>query len=60
MKSGWLIVAFSAALCLTACGGEKSSAHNQADAAKPTLQEKADALARQASMSPPPPTEKKK
>lgn len=56
-------------LSLSACGGsDKNSTpvtadaalQHQADVAKATLQEKADALARQASMSPPPPAEKKK
>lgn len=54
-------------LTLSACGGsEKASSQNdpalqrQADVAKATLQEKADAMARQASMSPPPPPEKTK
>lgn len=52
---------------LTACGGGEKAASDgeialqkQADMAKATLQQKADALARQASMSPPPPVEKRK
>ncbi len=66
MKSGLLIASLFTTVVLTACGGDKTSANNdpalqkQADIAKATLQEKADALARQASMSPPPPPEKKK
>jgi hypothetical protein len=68
MKSSLLllIIGLLAALSLTACGREKIAANNdpvlqkQADVAKASLQEKADALARQASMSPPPPPEKKK
>jgi hypothetical protein len=67
MKSGFYIVGLFAALFLTACGGEnKTSANNdpalqrQADIARATLQEKADALARQASVSPPPPADDKK
>ena len=62
-----IMVSLFAVLSLTACGSkDKTSANNdpvlqrQADVAKATLQEKADALARQASMSPPPPPEKKK
>jgi len=57
-----VMVCLCAALSLAACGGgDKASAKNnaamqkQADIAKATLQEKADALARQASVSPPPP-----
>jgi len=66
MKSDWLAAGLVVALTMTACGGDKPSANNdpalqkQADVAKATLQEKADALARQASMSPAPPAEKKK
>jgi len=66
MKFG-VFLAGLIALSLSACGGgDKPSAasdpalQRQADVAKATLQEKADALARQASMSPPPPAEKKK
>ena len=64
MKYVLFLVSLFTALSLTACGGDKPSAHNdpvlqrQADVAKATLQEKADELARQASISPPPPPEK--
>ncbi len=53
-------------LSLAACGsGEKAATSDaalkkQADVAKATLQQKADAMAREASMLPPPPAEKKK
>ena len=67
MKVGMLIVGIGMATVLTACGGGEKVASDseialqkQADMAKATLQQKADALARQASMSPPPPAEKKK
>lgn len=67
MKIGVIIVGMFTVLALSACGGgEKVSSDSeialqkQADVAKATLQEKADTLARQASMSPPPPAEKKK
>ncbi len=67
MKQSVLMVSLLAALALTACGGgDKPSANNdpalqrQADVARASLQEKADALARQASISPPPPAEKEK
>ena len=62
-----MMIGMGMASALTACGGgEKVASDNeialqkQADMAKATLQQKADALARQASMSPPPPAEKKK
>ena len=51
---------------LGGCGKEQEKAKTEAalkvraDIAQVKLQEKADALARQASMSPPPPAEKKK
>ena len=60
------LLAIVLAVFLSACGsGDKASAHSeaalqkQADVAKATLQQKADAMAREASMSPPPPAEKK-
>ena len=66
MKSIRYIIVLFAALSLMACGNQdKPSAHNdpamqiKADVAKASLQEKADALARQASISPPPPEKKK-
>ena len=66
MKVG-VMIGISMAGVLAACGGgEKVASDNEialqkhADMAKATLQQKADALARQASMSPPPPAEKKK
>lgn len=62
MKVG--IIAVLAALTLAACGGSEKTAdpalQKKADIAKATLQQKADELARQGSMSPPPPAEKKK
>jgi uncharacterized lipoprotein YehR (DUF1307 family) len=65
MKLSLMVVTLFAVITLSACGGsEKASAHadaalqKQADVAKATLQEKADAMARQASMSPPPATKK--
>lgn len=67
MKISVMIAGIFAVLALSACGGgEKVSSDSeialqkQADVAKATLQEKADTLARQASISPPPPAEKKK
>lgn len=66
MKVGLLIAGVLTMTVLSACGGGGQSANapdpalqKQADVAKATLQEKADAMARQGSMSPPPPAEKK-
>ena len=67
MKRSLLFVAIPTVLMLSACGGgtESSSSSNNDQAvqrkmgeAKASLQEKADALARGASMSPPPPAKK--
>ena len=67
MKINVKVIGIGMALILTACGGGEKvasdseiSLQKQADLAKATLQQKADELARQASMSPPPPAEKKK
>jgi len=67
MGAGWFVVALLAALFLSACGEKESVStanetdlRKQAEEAQAKLQQKADAMARQASMSPPPPAEKKK
>jgi PBP1b-binding outer membrane lipoprotein LpoB len=55
-----IVMIIMAALILTGCGGEKSASHadaalqKQMDMAKLSLQQKADEMARKASMSPPP------
>ncbi len=67
MKMSMKIIRIGMTLILTACGGGEKvasvseiSIQKQVDLAKATLQQKADELARQASMSPPPPAEKRK
>lgn len=67
MKVGLNVVGISLISIMAACGGGEKVASDseialqkQADMAKVTLQQKADALARQASMSPPPPAEKRR
>jgi len=66
MKAGLFVAGLFAVLTLAGCGGGDKPAtgdaalQKQADAARASLQEKADALARQASISPPPPAEKEK
>ncbi len=68
MKIGVIIIGTVTALILSACGGGTDSSHSantdpvlqkKADVAKASLQEKADAMARNASMTPPPPPKKK-
>lgn len=65
MKTLLLIVALT--VTLVGCGGKSdttskadAAAKVQVDVARATLQEKADALARQASVSPPPASDNKK